>query len=144
MPQYLFLFHFYLRILLTFYAFYLAKYLKDIRTSLSKTFFSYYFKADVLNSNVPLPSEMARNVSISVQGFYAYFENLNRFARDVTALITISLIIFLINFQVAIFLVVIFFGVLFLYFKFLKPKIREKSKTNLNTYKLQQNDYRNF
>ena len=119
-------------LLLTFYAFYLAKYLKDIRTSLSKTFFSYYFKADVLNSNVPLPSEMARNVSISVQGFYAYFENLNKFARDVTALITISLIIFLINFQVAIFLVVIFFGVLFLYFKFLKPKIREKSKTNLN------------
>ena len=45
-------------------------------------------------------------------------KNLNKFARDVTALITISLIIFLINFQVAIFLVVIFFGVLFLYFKF--------------------------
>lgn len=117
--------------LLTFYAFYLAKFLKDIRASLSKKFFSYYFKTDVLNTNVPLPSEMARNVSISVQGFYAYFENLNKLVRDVTALITISIIVLLINFQVAIFFIAIFFGILFLYFKYLKPKIKEKSKTNL-------------
>ena len=74
---------------------------------------------------------MARNVSISVQGFYAYFENLNKLVRDVTALITISIIVLLINFQVAIFFIAIFFGILFLYFKYLKPKIKEKSKTNL-------------
>ena len=73
---------------------------------------------------------MARNVSNSVQGFYAYFEHLNRFARDITAVITISVIILFINFIVAIFLVVILL-VIFLYFKFLRPKIKEKSRTNL-------------
>ena len=119
-------------LLLTFYAFYLAKFLKKIRSNLSKTFFSYYFKKNVLNSNIPLPSVMARNVSIAVQGFYAYFENLNRFARDTTAVITISLIILLVNLKVGIVLILLFLSVLYLYFKFLRPRIKEKSKTNLN------------
>ena len=64
--------------LLIFYAFYLAKYLKSIRAYLSKTFFSHYFKTSDLNKNGLIPSVMARNVSNSVQGFYAYFEHLNR------------------------------------------------------------------
>ena len=75
---------------------------------------------------------MARNVSNSVQGFYAYFEHLNRFARDITAVITISVIILFINFKVAVSLIAVFLLVIFLYFKFLRPKIKEKSRTNLN------------
>ena len=118
--------------LLIFYAFYLAKYLKSIRAYLSKTFFSHYFKTSDLNKNGLIPSVMARNVSNSVQGFYAYFEHLNRFARDITAVITISVIILFINFIVAISLIAVFLLVIFLYFKFLRPKIKEKSRTNLN------------
>ena len=117
-------------LLLTFYAFYLAKYLKSIRSYLSKTFFSHYFKTSDLNKNGLIPSVMARNVSNSVQGFYAYFEHLNRFARDITAIITISVIILFINFQVAISLIIVFLIVVFLYFRFLRPKIKEKSRTN--------------
>ena len=78
--------------LLIFYAFYLAKYLKSIRAYLSKTFFSHYFKTSDLNKNGLIPSVMVRNVSNSVQGFYAYFEHLND-CRDITAVITISVII---------------------------------------------------
>lgn len=118
--------------LLIFYAFYLAKYLKSIRAYLSKTFFSHYFKTSDLNKNGLIPSVMARNVSNSVQGFYAYFEHLNRFARDITAVITISVIILFINFKVAVSLIAVFLLVIFLYFKFLRPKIKEKSRTNLN------------
>ena len=51
---------------------------------------------------------MARNVNISVEGFYSYFEQLNKLVRDITAVITISIIIMFINFKIAFLIILIF------------------------------------
>ena len=48
-----------------------------IRSKLSKSFFSHYFDLIDINRKGILPSVMARNVNISVEGFYSYFEQLN-------------------------------------------------------------------
>ena len=53
-----------------------SKVFKINRAYLSKTFFSHYFKTSDLNKNGLKYN--GKNVSNSVQGFYAYFEHLNR------------------------------------------------------------------
>ena len=68
-------------ILLTLNIYYLAAFLRKIRSKLSKSFFSHYFDSIDINRKGILPSVMARNVNISVEGFYSYFEQLNKLVR---------------------------------------------------------------
>ena len=75
---------------------------------------------------------MARNVNISVEGFYSYFEQLNKLVRDITAVITISIIIMFINFKIAFLIILIFLIIISIYYKFLRPNIRKKSRANQN------------
>lgn len=115
---------------LLFYAWYLGKFLQKVRSGLSKTFFNFYF--DAFNSRMKglLPSVMSRNVTVSVEGFYAYFDLLNTFARDITAIITVSLIIMFINFKIAISIILVFSIVIISYFQIVRPKIKKKAQEN--------------
>lgn len=119
-------------ILLTLNIYYLAAFLQKIRSKLSKSFFSHYFDSIDINRKGILPSVMARNVNISVEGFYSYFEQLNKLVRDITAVITISIIIMFINFKIAFLIILIFLIIISIYYKFLRPNIRKKSRANQN------------
>ena len=116
--------------LLAFHSFFQAKFLKKIRSNLSKKFFNYYFE----NSNITLsdlkPSIMARNVTHVVQGFYAYCENLNKLIRDLVAGLTIAIIISFINLKISLTLAFLFLLISFLYFTYLRPKIKKKAEQN--------------
>jgi len=117
--------------LLTIYhAYFQAKYLKNIRSALSIQFFNYYFNSSVLNNYQIIPSVMARNVTIVVQGFYAYFENLNKLVKEFAASITIATILFILNAKVTAILVSTFFIISFFYLRHLKPKIKKKAEEN--------------
>ena len=116
-------------ILLSFNAYYQARYLKEIRSFLSKRFFNFYFE-NVSSDQILVPSIMARNVTNSIQGFYAYCENLNKFVRDLAAVITIAIIILFINLKIGTLLLIIFIILTFTYSSFLKPKIKKRSEEN--------------
>lgn len=116
-------------ILLTFNAYYQARYLRIIRSSLSKQFFNFYFENNSNDQNL-IPSTMARNVSNSIQGFYAYFESFNKLVKDSAAVITIAIIILFINFKIGTILLLIFFTITIMYLSFLKPKIKKRSEEN--------------
>jgi len=117
---------------LLFYAWYLQKFLQKVRSGLSKKFFNFYFDAFNSNTKELLPSVMARNVTTSVPGFYAYFESLNTFVKDVTAIITVSLIIMFVNFKIAISIILVFSIVIISYSKVVRPKIKKKARENQN------------
>ena len=116
-------------ILLSFNAYYQARYLKEIRSFLSKRFFNFYFE-NVSSDQILVPSIMARNVTNSIQGFYAYCENLNKFVRDLAAVITIAIIILFINLKIGTLLLIIFIILILTYSSFLKPKIKKRSEEN--------------
>ena len=110
--------------------YYQAKYLKNIRSFLSVEFFNYYFSSNILNNFDIEPAVMARNVTTVVQGFYAYFENLNRLVREIAASITIAIILLFLNIKVTAILLSIFFIISFLYLRYLRPKIKKRSEEN--------------
>jgi len=116
--------------LLAFYSFSQAKFLKRIKSSISKKFFNYYFE----NTNISLsdlkPSIMARNVTHVVQGFYAYFENLSKMVREIVAGLTITIIISFVNLKISLTLSFLFLLISFLYLTYLRPKIKKKAEEN--------------
>lgn len=116
--------------LLAFYSFYQAKFLKKIRSSLSKKFFNYYFEKSNITLSDLKPSIMARNVTHVVQGFYAYCENLSKLVKELVAGLTIALIISFINLKISLTLVFLFLIISFLYFTYLRPKIKKKAEEN--------------
>ncbi len=116
--------------LLIYNAYFQAKYIKNIRSALSIKFFNHYFDSSVLNNYQIIPSVMARNVTIVVQGFYAYFENLNRLVKELAASITIAIILFILNFKVTLIIFLTFLIVSFFYLRLLRPKIKKKAKEN--------------
>ena len=117
-------------LLAMYHAYFQAKYLKNIRAALSTKFFNYYFNSSILNNYQMIPSVMARNVTTVVQGFYAYFENLNKLVKEFAASITIITILFILNAKVTAILVSIFFIISFFYLRHLRPKIKKKAKEN--------------
>ena len=116
--------------LLIYNAYFQAKYIKNIRSALSIKFFNHYFDSSVLNNYQIIPSVMARNVTIVVQGFYAYFENFNRLVKELAASITIAIILFILNFKVTLIIFLTFLIVSFFYLRLLRPKIKKKAKEN--------------
>tara|TARA_B100000029_G_scaffold516834_1_gene635727 strand:- start:9063 stop:10775 length:1713 start_codon:yes stop_codon:yes gene_type:complete len=117
-------------LLVIYNAYFQAKYLKNIRASLSIKFFNYYFNSSALNNFQIIPSVMARNVTTVVQGFYGYCEHLNKLAREFAASITIAAILFILNVKVTVILVSTFFVISFFYLRYLRPKIKKKAKEN--------------
>ena len=71
---------------------------------------------------------MARNVTHVVQGFYAYCENLSKLVKELVAGLTIALIISFINLKISLTLVFLFLIISFLYFTYLRPKIKKRQK----------------
>jgi len=116
--------------LLIYNAYFQAKYIKNIRSTLSIKFFNHYFDSNILNNYQIIPSVMARNVTIVVQGFYAYFENFNRLVKELAASITIAIILFILNFKVTLIIFLTFLIVSFFYLRLLRPKIKKKAKEN--------------
>ena len=111
--------------LLIYNAYFQAKYIKNIRSTLSIKFFNHYFDSNILNNYQIIPSVMARNVTIVVQGFYAYFENFNRLVKELAASITIAIILFILNFKVTLIIFLTFLIVSFFYLRLLRPKIKK-------------------
>ena len=76
------------------------------------------------------PSIKARNVTSEIQGFNSYVVNLNKLLLDGTAITIVFFIIFFAAPLVSTTVFLIFLIISVLYFKFLKPKIKKKSKIN--------------
>ena len=129
--------------LLAYNAYFQANYLKKIRSNLSKKFFNYYFETKNINNSGLKPPVMARNVTHVVQGFYAYCENLNKLIRELIAALTIAIIISFLNLKISLTLILLFIVVSYLYFTYLRPKIKTKAfKSGLAHY-LQKHSYKN-
>ena len=75
---------------------------------------------------------MARNVTHVVQGFYAYCENLSKLVKELVAGLTIALIISFINLKISLTLVFLFLIISFLYFTYLRPKLKKGRRKSRN------------
>ena len=107
-----------------------ANFLKEIKITISEKLFNFYlFDSFLENINVN-PSIKARNVTSEIQGFNSYVVNLNKLLLDGTAITIVFFIIFFATPLVSLTVFVIFLIISVLYFKLLKPKIKNKSKVN--------------
>ena len=107
-----------------------ANFLKEIKITISEKLSNFYlFDSFLENINVN-PSIKARNVTSEIQGFNSYVVNLNKLLLDGTAITIVFFIIFFATPLVSLTVFVIFLIISVLYFKLLKPKIKNKSKVN--------------
>ena len=102
--------------------------MKNIKSNISKLIFNHYFYSKPLDAQALKPSVMARNVTIEVQGFSVYFLHLNKILIEITAVLTVFLILFLVNpiISSCISLTFIFFSSFF-FIKTLRPKLKKKA-----------------
>ncbi len=107
-----------------------ANFLKKIKISISEKLFNFYlFDSFIENININ-PSIKARNVTSEIQGFNNYVINLNKVILDSTAIALVFCIIFYTAPEISLGVFGIFFLISIIYIKFVKPKIKNKSKLN--------------
>ena len=101
--------------------------MKNIKSNISKLIFNHYFYSKPLDAQALKPSVMARNVTIEVQGFSVYFLHLNKILIEITAVLTVFLILFLVNPIISSCISLTFIFLSFFFIKTLRPKLKKKS-----------------
>ena len=104
--------------------------MKNIKSNISKLIFNHYFYSKPLDAQALKPSVMARNVTIEVQGFSVYFLHLNKILIEITAVLTVFLILFLVNPIISSCISLTFIFLSFFFIKTLRPKLKKKALEN--------------
>ena len=104
-------------------------FMKNIKSNISKLIFNHYFYSKPIDA-ILKPSVMARNVTIEVQGFSVYFLHLNKILIEITAVLTVFLILFLVNPIISSCISLTFIFLSFFFIKTLRPKLKKKALEN--------------
>ena len=108
------------------------KFLTNLKIRLSTSIFNHYFNSKYLEAQKLKPSEMYRDAIPAVTGTHAYITNALSMFTEFGAIIIIFCILITLNAKLTFSLIFIFSIITFLYFKFIKGRLKRKADENQN------------
>ena len=107
-----------------------SSFLQRFKISISNKLFNFYAKLPYSYHLKNNPVKLTRMVSDEIQNISGYIQHLLTFIREILALIVIFILLLIANRPLAIFMFLLFISVSLIYFKIIKPFVKEAAKKN--------------
>ncbi len=106
------------------------KFFKNLKVDFGMKIFSVYIRENYLNHISRNPSELTRDIADELDNFLSYYSNLLIMLREILAIISIFFLLIFVNIYIVLLIVFFLGSVSFIYFKKIKPLIKNKSIDN--------------